>query len=268
LAHQSCGFGVERNGFDWWPGDFRVCVRAYRRQDDQLPEAWWICIRTDFLKDAPVDDERFVSLVAMTSRFSTSTYAWVYPPAAAWAEHGEKQTSPRLWFSSSAYVTPKNVDWMPSFLARMRIMQPINAQLQAKVMPGMLTGGAPDVSLPDKLAGAGFNEILEEATQAYVPIGAEASRWIGTNEFFEIAELWGRSDLCFGNGDADGLTLDASIGNDTALIRLRTDEKRTEISNVPSRNSLLCLGDERPRNRCTTRKRNEFPSPHAPIPTA
>jgi hypothetical protein len=77
--------------------------------------------------------------------------------------------------------------------------------------------GVPDVSRPEKLAGTGFNEILEVAAQVYVPIGAEANRWIGTNEFLEIAELWGRSDLCFGNGDANGLTLEASIGSDTAL---------------------------------------------------
>jgi hypothetical protein len=35
-----------------------------------------VSIRTDFLKDVPVDDDRFVTLTAMTSQFLSSTYAW------------------------------------------------------------------------------------------------------------------------------------------------------------------------------------------------
>ncbi len=216
-------------GFDWWPGDFRVSVRAHRRQDNEVPETWWIRISTDFLKDVPVDDARFVSLAATTSRFFTSTYAWVYPPAEIWAKHGEKGVRPGLWFSNSGYVTSANIDWLPFFLARMSIMQPINAQIQAKGMPKMLMKGLPDVSRPERLRRARFDEILEIAAQVYVPMGREESRWIGTGEFSKIAENWGRSNLCFGNGDAHGLTLEASIGEDTALIRLRTDEKHPQL---------------------------------------
>lgn len=217
------------NGFDWWPGDFCVSVRATRRQDDHVPETWCVSIRTDFLKDVPVHDERFVTLTAMTSQFFSSTYAWVYPPTEIWAEHGEKGTRPRLWFSSSAYVTPAEIDWLPSFLARMSIMQPINAQMQASRMPEMLTGGVPDVSRPESLRHTRFDEILEIAAQVYVPMGRQPNRWIGSEEFSEIADNWGRSNLCFGNGDAHGLTLEATIGEDTALIRLRTSEEHPQL---------------------------------------
>src|SRR5258708_20301887 len=149
-----------KNGFDWWPGDFCVSVRASRRQADHVPETWCVSIRTDFLKDVPVDDERFVTLTAMTSQFLTSTYAWVYPPAEVWAEHGEKGTRPRLWFSSSAYVTPANIDRLPTSLARITLIQPIHAQIQANGMPDMLTGGVPDVSRPESLTHIHFDEIL------------------------------------------------------------------------------------------------------------
>lgn len=218
-----------QNGFDWWPGDFRVSVRAHRRQDNEAPETWWLRITTDFLKDVPVDDARFISLAAVTSRFLASTYAWVYPSVEVWAEHGEKGSRPRLWFSSSAYVTSANVDWLPSLLARMSIMQPINAQIQAKGMPEMLFGGLPDISRPESLRRTGFDEILEMAAQVYVPMGRDESRWIGAGEFSKIAEKWGRSNLCFGNGDAHGLTLETSIGEDSALIRLRTEEGHPQL---------------------------------------
>ena len=91
------------DGFDWWPGDFRVSVSVSRRVDGHVPETWMLMVRTDFLKDVPINDDKFIRLAAMTSRFLTSTYAWVYPTAQVWAEHGQPSVSPRLWFANTAY---------------------------------------------------------------------------------------------------------------------------------------------------------------------
>ena len=67
------------DGFDWWPGSFRVSVSVSRRVDGYIPETWMLTVRTDFLKDVPINDEKFVQLAAMISKFWTSTYAWVLP---------------------------------------------------------------------------------------------------------------------------------------------------------------------------------------------
>jgi hypothetical protein len=217
------------DGFDWWPGDFKVSVDAHQRKDGREPETWWVTVRTDFLKDVPIADGKFVRLAAATSRFCTSTYAWVYPPAEAWAAHGQAGERPKLWSANTAYVTSDNVNWLPGFLARMSIMQPINAQIQAAGMSDVLGGGVPDVSRPERLRIDGLDDILEMAAQVYVPMGSGASRWIGTDEFRFLADSWGRSDYCFGTGDDQGLTLETSFRSDSALIRLRTDEKHPQL---------------------------------------
>lgn len=79
-----------------------------------------------------------------------------------------------------------------------------------------------NVSRPEALISAGLEEILEVAAHAYVPIGNETNRWIGTEEFKSVVEDWGKSDLCFGFGDDQGLTLETPFGDDSALIRLMT----------------------------------------------
>jgi hypothetical protein len=118
------------DGFDWWPGDFRVSVSALRRLDESGPETWQISVRTDFLKDVPIDHADFATRVGTLSKLA-STYALVYPTPDVWKQHGSSGTLPELSFSNTAYVTSKNIEWLPTFLGQMAIMQPINAQLQS-----------------------------------------------------------------------------------------------------------------------------------------
>ena len=121
-------------------------------------------------------------------------------------------------------------------------MQPINAQIQAAGMSDVL-GGAPDVSRPEGLRIDGLDDILELAAQVYAPIGRDASRWIGTDEFRSIADKCGQSDYCLGSGDDQGLTLETSFGSDSALIRLRADEKHPQLgSGMPATLQLPTFG--------------------------
>ena len=66
-------------GFEWWPGDFRVSVRAQPDARQREPETWRLVISTDFLKEVPLQDERFSQIAALSSPFMTSTYALAYP---------------------------------------------------------------------------------------------------------------------------------------------------------------------------------------------
>lgn len=66
--------------------------------------------------------------------------------------------------------------------------------------------------------------MLETLAQVYAPLGKKPSRWAGTNEFEKFVETWGRSDVCFGLADADGMTLETPFGNDSALIQFLTAE--------------------------------------------
>ena len=213
-----------KDGFAWWPGDFRVEVTMHKRMGGHVPETWLLEVRTSFLKDVPVEDPKFVQLAAAAARFSAPTFAWVYPTAEVWARHGEAGTLPRLWLSNTAYITPDNVEWLPRFAALMSIMQPINAQIQFEDMPTILGGGVPDKSRSDALVGLDLHETLWLADQMYMPIGKEANRWVGAGEFQSVVEQMGTTERSYGNADDGGLTIETSFGHDTALIRLRTED--------------------------------------------
>jgi hypothetical protein len=128
-------------GFDWWPGDFRVRVRA---EWSTVLDTVRLVIRTDVLKDVPVADELFISLVAEMSCLWAPTYAWVYPPAPFWEKYHQSNIddvpslSPRLGFSSSAYISSENIDWLTDFLARATILQPVSAQSHSDALQRML----------------------------------------------------------------------------------------------------------------------------------
>src|SRR4051794_19885377 len=94
-------------GFDWWPGDFRVRVRAHWPLETEAGSAVKIIVRTNFLKDVAIGSDRFETMTTMMAGYATSTYAWIYPPRALWQRLGPLEEGPALWFNSSAYVTSR-----------------------------------------------------------------------------------------------------------------------------------------------------------------
>lgn len=217
-------------GFDWWPGDFHVRVWADASREDQESDQIRLCVRTDFLKEVAANDGKFSSLAALLSRHMTSTYAWVYAPPSLDAP-SITPNPPLMWFSSTAYISPDHNGWLPEFFARATVMQPINAQIQAKGMMNMLGTGTPHITRPEHLRDKGLDEILEVAAQIFVPIGQEPSRWADSSEFETFAEKWAKSDYCFGFADRLGLSFETPFGKDTALARLFTTEKHPQLGN-------------------------------------
>lgn len=49
-----------QDGFDWWPGNFRVSVTAHPRMDGQGPATCALWIRTELLRDVPIESDKFV----------------------------------------------------------------------------------------------------------------------------------------------------------------------------------------------------------------
>src|SRR5262249_28110901 len=73
--------GSEAAGFDWWPGDFRVGVRAAFPDAASCASRLRLSVKTGFLTDLAISDS-FAEMLSLMSRFS-STCAWVYPPSAS-----------------------------------------------------------------------------------------------------------------------------------------------------------------------------------------
>jgi hypothetical protein len=218
------------DGFDWWPGDFKVSVSALRRLDEFGPETWQISVRTDFLNDVPINHPDVAERVGLLSKLS-STYALMYPPPQVWEQHGTPRSLPHLSFSNTVYVTSENIDWLPVFLGQMAIMQPINAQLQSTTTAPLFPGSSPAMSRPDALANAGLDGMLEVAAQVYAPAGSEPNRWFGTDEFVALAEGWNKSEFCHAAGSEHDLSLETSFGGGAALIRLWTDQSSIQLGN-------------------------------------
>lgn len=211
-------------GFDWWPGDFKVAVRAFPATEDQEDEqglAWRVSVRTDFLKGVRIADAACRKDIAAVA-FMAPTYSVIYPPPDMSEKH-PTSASDLVWFQSTVYLREDNLGWLPEFFARMAILQPIDAQKHATRIAAAL-GGTPDVSEPQGEGATGYrDDMLSVADALYFPAGKQPSRWLGTSEFEEFAERLGRNDQCFGNGDTKGLTAETPFGDDSALIQLGTD---------------------------------------------
>jgi len=216
-------------GFDWWPGDFRVRVRAHWPPETEAGSAVKVTVRTDFLKDVAIGSDRFTTMTTTMAGYATSTYAWIYPISSAGQRQELFEEGPALWFGSSAYVTPDTMSWMPDLLATTSLLQPIDAQRQAHASAKILGSGAPDISRPAELIDAGLDGILEIVAEVYSPLGEQPSRWSGTDEFEQFIDTWGRSDDCFGSSDRNEMTFETPFGNESALIRFLTAERHPQL---------------------------------------
>lgn len=215
-------------GFDWWPGRFRVSVKS-QKHHEEYERTWRLIVRTDFLKDVPVKDYECRKTILMMSSFAPS-YAWVFTPPEV-QEKYEIPADGTVTFQSTVFLREDTSGWLPEFFGRMSILQPIQAAVQAELTAEMVNGQI-NSSLPTENASPNYtDEILDVAGAIYVPAGREESRWKGTEEFEEIADRFGRQDTCFGMGDPTGLTLETPIGTSSALIRLRTDMPHPALGN-------------------------------------
>lgn len=207
------------NGFHWWPGTHRVTVRCEEGAAEDLEGVWRVWVETDVARGVDVRNplvRTLLSGAAMTS----PTYACVVTPS----EVVEKYALPddgNLKFHSSVYVSPETKEWLPRFFAQLAILQPIDAErLGSPELTGMLEA-KPNLSGPRFECGDHtFDDILNVGEHVLRPMGQGPSRWLGQAEFGDIASRFGQGDLCFGNGDETGLTLETPFGSDSALVRL------------------------------------------------
>jgi hypothetical protein len=213
------------NGFDWTPGSHLVKVRAFPNEIEPK-ERWRITVRTDFLTSVSVEDPKFVGMAAVNSRFLTSTYSMDYPPAEIWKAHWNGEPA-KLSFFSSIYVYAGTVGWLPRFFAREAIIQVVNAEIYSSGASELLFSGEPNFRPSGKNDNP--DPILEVVETVYKPEGEKPSHWRSTNEFIEFGDKYGRSDGCFGMGDKSSLTLETPFGEDSALIRLRSDQRHPQL---------------------------------------
>ena len=199
------------------------------KHHDENEKVWRLVVRTDFLKGVPVNDCECRKTILMMSSQAPS-YAWVFTPPEV-REKYELPADGSLAFQSTVFLREDTAGWLPEFFGRMSILQPIQAAIQAETVAELLKGQI-HFSLPSANSLSTYtDEILNVASAIYVPAGSEDSRWKGSREFEEVANQFGRQDMCFGMGDPNGLTLETPIGTTSALIRLMTDSRHPGLGN-------------------------------------
>jgi hypothetical protein len=220
---------LQENGFDWLPGSHTVRVRIFGdERKSSCPERFRIGVTTDYLRSVPVDNDKFVRMVGIMSKFLSSTYSMAYPPFDIWKEFFDAKPADMKLFSS-AYVDEAIAGWLPTFLARMAIVQPINAEIQAKQASEMFGGGQP--AFADSSKKSNISENLTVAQAIFGREGEKESNWIGSDEFESFAEKHAKNDVCFGSGDTTSMTLETPFGEDSALIRFQTDQQHPQLGN-------------------------------------
>ena len=193
-------------------------------------DAWRLVVRTEFLASVSVDDPKVRGLLLTLASYAP-TYAWVFTPPEVTRKY-ELEGEGLVHLQSTVYLRPETASWLPEFLARMAILQPIDAQRQAEANAELLkatrhTSRPPALRRPPGT----INEILGVAQDVCVPAGREISRWSGSAEFESTAQQYGRQDMCFGTGDKNGLALETPIGDTSALVRCSTESAHPALGN-------------------------------------
>ncbi len=216
------------DGFCWWPGHHKVTVRCEQQGPDGESDAWRVTVTTEYAKGVDLSDPKILRLLGSAAVLAPS-YGWVYAPPKVNGKYDLPQDG-GISFKSSVYIRPETADWLPRFFARVVVMQPVDAErLGAAEFLQMLGGeadrGGPRVAKPDHL----LDDILNVAQVVFAPAGQESSRWSGSDEFGDIAERFGRSDMSFGNGGPEGLTLETPFGSSSALVRCHNDVRHPAL---------------------------------------
>jgi hypothetical protein len=215
------------HGFDWLPGNHLVRVRLAKNIETPEPERFRLTIDTGYLRSLPAQDIAFVRNAGELTRHHCPTYSIVYPPTAIIRQHFDGHAADMHLFSS-AYISEENVGWLPGFLARMAIMQPIAAERNSADAADLFPGCMPAIAgTIRKLAVNGVLDVDRDLRAA----GQAQNCWLGSEEFEEFADEYARNDVCFGIGDDRGMTLETPFGSESALISFTTADQYPLLGN-------------------------------------
>lgn len=208
-------------GFDWLPGSHIVSVRILKDVETPGAERFRLTITTDLLHDLPAPDTKFVRNANSVAGLHFPTFSLVYRPAGNFKKYFDDRPGGMYLFSSAYLHEHMQTEWMPAFLARMSILQPIWAEAQSSRVAGILDGGRPAFARGSRTSAV--NGIFNVLHDVIIPAGRETSRWIGSDEFEQFALEHGQNEDCLGVGGEEGLRLQTPFGPYYAPIRLRTD---------------------------------------------
>lgn len=224
----------EGYGFDWWPGDFKVCVRVHGPHPELDFPLYRLSVQTDFLRDVDVTTPQFEKDISELNRLLLCYTVCVHPAALgedrSFREAGLNLKSAEVWLGSTIYVHDDSKDWLPRLFSGFAILQPIEAQSRAD-LAAQLLGGKANRSSPSGGAWSTRVDDMLGVDQIIAHHGQQPSKWIDTEEFEEIVARWGHGDSGFGTAGKGWLTIETPFGAATAMLKLKADEPHCRLGN-------------------------------------
>ena len=220
---------TEPYGFDWWPGDFKVAVRIFGPHPELGSPLYRLSTRSEHVLNVNVGDPSVLETLSVLNRFAP-TFSFVSLPKEIAAKYGENPKLSKVYLESVAYLHEGISGWLPKFFAGQTILQPIESQVRAASHAELLRGQPDRSKRPNSNLKLVLDDMLGVGAD-YAFRGRAQSKWIGTGEFEEIIDKWGRSDSAFGTADETGLTIETPFGDDSALLTLKTNQPHPHLGN-------------------------------------
>lgn len=226
-------------GFDWWPGRFKIEVRASGPHPEIDYPIYRISVRTDLLCDVDVTTPRFKqSLCGFNhgaSTFALCAFPTTLPKAlekyGPLADFGVDLKSSIVWLSSTAYVHEGSKDWLPPVFAMFATLQFAHAQFLVDVLAKSLGGRADHTAPPGRTLPTSVAGILQILKSDILPAARRPSRWIGTGELEEIVVRWHNTDFERSLAFEGAVAVETSFGQEAAIIMVRTDSQNAVLGN-------------------------------------
>src|SRR5207249_1238724 len=142
-------------GFDWWPGKFKIQVRASGPHPELDCPIYRVSVRTDLLCDVNVTTREFKEALSDfnhgASTFAICAHPTTLPKAfekyGSLTDLGVDLKSSIVWLSSAAYVHEGTKDWLPRVFAWFATLQFAHTQFAVGVLADSL-GGRADHTAP------------------------------------------------------------------------------------------------------------------------
>lgn len=227
-------------GFDWWPGKFRIQVRASGPHPELDTPIYRVNVRTDLLCDAdvttPGTKEHLSGFNHGACSFAICTYPTILPKMFAkygsLSEFGADLKSSNVWLSSAAYVHEGTKDWLPPVFASLAVLQLHFAEFAAGLVAESVDGGRADhTAPPGRALPASLANILKVLKFEFLPAGLQPSRWIGTGELEEIVVKWQSTEFECSIAFEGGVAVETSFGHRAAIVVLRTNASNAFVDN-------------------------------------
>jgi hypothetical protein len=228
------------DGFAWIAHRLRQEITATEPYEDAGELISRIDIRIKLLEQVETPGESLFGLLSEMNRFAAfGNYAL--------------DSEGSLWSHQHNFVHAGTISWRPHMLSALGLLQLCLAERQLDAFAEMFRGRPAVAVHPESGLRTTPDDLLGTYETLFCAPPDAACRWAQEAEFTDLADSLRGSKLATLGGSAEGISIEAGVGNDTALIRLCTSESHPWMG--PGMRASLHLPGRHPRDEAVFRAR-------------